>query len=229
MIAGLFGAYAIAAAMVRMRSDPAARGAEIDLSATEALFRMLDPLPVEHEVTGTVRAVAGNRATYTAPSYMYRSGDGVFVLLVASSDPVFARLARAIGTPALKEDPRYATMPARMANALALDALLHDWFAARSFADAAAALSAGDVPFSRVQSIADIVADPQFVAREAIVRLPDAQAGSLPAPCIVPRVVGERAPLLRTGPDVGEHNAQVFGELGLDAATLAMLRRERVI
>jgi crotonobetainyl-CoA:carnitine CoA-transferase CaiB-like acyl-CoA transferase len=229
VIAGAFAAFAIAAAMVRMSRDPGVPGFEMDLAATEALLRILDPLPVEYERLGTVRGPAGNRATYTAPSSMYATRDGVHVSLVASSNPIFARLARAIGRPELATDPRFASMQARVANGVELDALLREWFSARDAAQAAAALDAAEVPFSRVQSIADIVRDPQFVARGAIVRLPDDELGSVPAPGTVPRVSGDAPLPPRTGPAVGEHNAEVYGELGLDDAALSALRRDGVI
>lgn len=229
VIAGAFAAFAIASAMVKMRGDPRAPGFEIDLSATEALFRMLDPLPVEYEVQGVVRGPAGNRATYTSPSNMYRTRDGAWVSLVASSNPVFVRLAQALGRPALAQDPLYSSMAARIANMEPLDRLIHDWFASHEFAEVARTLDGCAVPFARVQSIAEIVHDPQFAARSAIVRLPDPDAGSLPAPCIVPRIIGETLPLPRTGPSVGEHNDEVYGALGVDAATLAALRQDGVI
>jgi crotonobetainyl-CoA:carnitine CoA-transferase CaiB-like acyl-CoA transferase len=228
-IAGVFAAFAIAAAMVRMRSDASAPGFEVDLAATEALLRLLDPLPVEHERMGAVRGPAGNLATYTAPSSMYRTRDGVWVSLVASSNPVFARLARALGTPQLAQDPRYSTMQSRVANLRELDALLREWFAAYDFGQVERGFVAAEVPFSRVQSIADVVRDPHFAARGAIVRIPDPELGSLPAPAIVPRIVGERFATPRTGPAVGEHNDEIWGELGLDERSLAALRSEGVI
>ncbi|WP_225879110.1 CaiB/BaiF CoA transferase family protein [Zeimonas arvi] len=229
VIAGAFGAFSIAAAMVRMRSRPDALGFEIDLSATEALFRMLDPLPVEYERCATVRGPAGNRATYTAPSNMYRTRDGVWISLVASSNPIFARVCDAIGRPELPQDPRFRKMPDRVANVEAIDAVIEAWFAGRDAIQVTDRLDECEVPYSRVQSIAEIVTDPQFVAREAIVRLPDPDLGSLPAPCIVPRIVGETMKTPRTGPAPGEHNEEIFGSIGLDAAALEALRREGVI
>lgn len=85
------------------------------------------------------------------------------------------------------------------------------------------------IPFSRIYTIADIVQDPHYLAHNAIVRLPDTDYGSLPAPCIVPRIVGREMPVPRTGPAVGEHNAEVYGEFGIDAAELAQLREAKVI
>lgn len=229
VIAGAFAAFSIAASMVRMRSDPLAQGFEIDLAANEAVFRMLDPLAAEHEFCGTVRSPAGNRATYTAPSSMYRTADGVWVSLVASSNPIFARVSQAIGKPELAHDSRYRTMSARVASSAELDDLLEHWFQMRDYATVARALDDFEVPYSRVQSIVEIVRDPQFLAREAIVRLPDPDLGSVPAPCIVPRIVGETFELPRSGPSVGEHNAEVFGRIGIDDDTLAGLRRAGVV
>jgi crotonobetainyl-CoA:carnitine CoA-transferase CaiB-like acyl-CoA transferase len=229
VIAGAFAGFSIAAAMVRMRSQPEAPGFEIDLAATEAVFRMLDPLPVEYERCDTVRGPAGNRATYTAPSNMYRTRDDVWISVVASSNPIFARLCKAIERPELVDDPRFGSMPARVANVEAIDSVVAAWFAGCDAQAVTARLDECGVPYSRVQSIADIVNDPQFAARQAIVRLPDPDLGSVPAPCIVPRIVGESLPIPRTGPSVGEHNAEIFGRLGLDATALEALRRDGVI
>ncbi|MEO7009040.1 MAG: CoA transferase [Caldimonas sp.] len=228
-VAGVFVAFSIAAEVARLRGDPQAMGVEVDLSATEALFRLLDPLAVEHEQLGIVRGPEGNRASYTAPSNMYCSADGTAFSLVASSNPIFARLCVAIGRPEWSSDSRFATNPARVLNLAELDAGLAAWFSTRDYAAIAAVLEAAGVPYAKVSTIADVAADPQMVAREAIVRLPDPDYGSLPAPCIVPRVAGREQPVPRTGPAVGEHNAEVYGALGLDAAELARLRAAQVI
>ncbi len=228
-VAGLFTAFSIAAEIARLRGDPAARGAEVDLSATEALFRLLDPLPVEHEQLGQVRMPAGNCASYTAPSNMYRSSDGAFFSLVASSNPIFVRLCQAIGRDDWAEAPRFRSNPDRVQHMAELDAGLAAWFAGQAFARIAEVLEQAGVPFSKVYTIEDIERDPQFIARGAIVRLPDPDYGSLPAPCPVPRVAGRELPTPRTGPATGEHNDEVYGSFGWSAEEIAHLRAERVI
>lgn len=228
-IAGLFGAFALAAELVKLRSDPAARGVVVDLSATEAVMRLLEPLPVEREQLGITRGRTGNRATYTAPSSMYRTADGTHITLVASSDATFRRLCDAIGEPALATDPRFANNVSRTAHSIELEALLSAWFARHSFAEAVAALAESGAPFTKVYDIDDVLADPHFQARQAVIRLPDPDLGSIPAPCVVPRVQG-RTPLSpRSGPAIGEHNAEVLGTIGLDAAALAGLKARGVI
>jgi crotonobetainyl-CoA:carnitine CoA-transferase CaiB-like acyl-CoA transferase len=161
---------------------------------------------------------------------MYRSADGVWMTLVGSSDPIFARLCRAMGRPDMARDPRFAGMTARLANALELDATIAAWFGATPADTALAACEREGVPLARVNDVAAAMREPQFVAREAVVRLPDPELGSLPAPCTVPRMMGaEPLPAPRTGPATGEHNDAVWGELGLDAAALDALRRDGVI
>ena len=228
-VAGLFCAVSIAAEVARARSAPQAKGVEVDLSATEALFRLLDFLPVEHEQLGFVRRATGNCATYTAPSNMYCSSDGVWFSLVASSESIFARLCNGLGHPEWIEDPRFSTNPRRVANLDQLNEVLERSFSKQSFAILADRLEQAGVPFSKIYTIRDIEHDPQFIARRAIVRLPDPDYGSLPAPCIVPRVKGRDLPIPRTGPSVGEHNAQVYANLGIQKKDLDMLRREGIV
>ena len=228
-VAGLFCAFAIASEMVRLRADPQALGVEVDLAATEALFRLLDPLPVEHEQLGQVRKPEGNRASYTAPSNMYRSRDGVYFSLVASSNAIFARVCEVVGRPEWATDPRFASNPARVRHLQVLDEGLSAWFEAQAYDAIAPQLEAGGIPFSKVYSIEDIERDPHYQAREAIIRLPDPDCGSLPAPCIVPRVPGRALPIPRTGPAVGEHNAQVYADFGVDATELARLKQAGVV
>ena len=114
-------------------------------------------------------------------------------------------------------------------NLVALDEGLGAWFAAHDYDTIERRLEDAGIPFSKIFTIADIEQDPHYRAREAIIRLPDPDYGSLPAPCVVPRVPGRELPIPRTGPDTGEHNAEVYGEFGLDAATLDALRAEKVI
>lgn len=228
-VAGLFCAFSIAAEVARLRGDPSAKGVEVDLAATEALFRLLDCLPVEHEMLGQVRRPAGNRASYTAPSNMYRSRDGMYFSLVASSDTIFARVCAVIGAPQLTQDPRFCNNLVRVKNLVALDDQLSAWFGAHDYADIAPQLEAAGIPFSKIYTIEDIEQDPHYIARQAIVRLPDPDHGSLPAPCVVPRVVGRTMQIPRTGPAVGEHNAEVYAAFGIGPEELQALRAQKVI
>lgn len=230
-MAGVFGAFAIAAALAERNALPPGErtGAEIDLAATEAMLRVLDPLAAEYRFSGVPRSRSGSRATYTAPSNVYRAACGTWFTLVGTGDGIFARICRAMDRSDLPEDPRFRGNRARVANLEALDAIIAEWAASAPFAQLAGRMAAHEVPFSRVNTIADVAADPHFRSREAIVEMPDADFGTVPGPGPVPRFMGRPFVPPRTGPATGEHNAEVWGELGLDASSLDALRRKGVI
>lgn len=231
VVAGLFGAFAISAALAERNATPPAQqqGVEIDLAATEAMMRLLDPLLAECRVGGVVRERAGSRATYTAPSNVYKSGDGAWFTLVGTSDPMFARVCRAMDRPEFIEDSRFVTNAARIANLEELDAIIAAWCGSMPFGELVEHLEREAVPFSKVYSSADVCADPHFQARGAIIELTDPQLGPIPAPGPVPRFAGRTFAMPEVGPDTGQHNAELFGRIGVDAKTLSTLRTEGVI
>ncbi len=231
-IAGLFGAFAIATALAERNAQPreAQRGAEIDLSATEALLRLLDPLAAEHRFSGAVRGRTGSRASYTAPSNVYRSADGAWITLVGSSDPIFVRLCAAMEQPGLADDPRFSSNVARTCHHVAIDDIVAAWAARHPFGGLAARLAQHEVPFSKVYSIADVLDDPHFRARGSFIELQDPQLGPIPAPAAVPRFVGRAAGAAPSvGPRTGQDNAAVYGALGLGAEEIARLRESGVV
>ncbi|MCV0439391.1 MAG: CoA transferase [Hydrogenophaga sp.] len=230
-IAGLFGAFAIATALAERNAKPLQeqKGVEIDLSATEALLRLLDPLAAEYRFSGVARERTGSRAGYTAPSNVYQTADGAWITLVGSSDPIFVRLCQAMGRPELACDPRFHTNVERTRHLAAIDDILAAWCASESLASLSGRLDAADVPFSKIYSIADAVQDPHFQARGAFIELPDPELGSIPAPAVVPRFVGRVAPQPCIGPATGQDNAAVYGRLGVDVAELEELRAARVV
>jgi crotonobetainyl-CoA:carnitine CoA-transferase CaiB-like acyl-CoA transferase len=230
-IAGLFGAFSIATALAERNATPRAqqRGVEIDLSATEAMMRLLDPLAAEYRFSGVARERTGSRAGYTAPSNVYQSADGAWITLVGSSDPIFARLCRAMERRELATDPRFDTNVHRTENLAVIDDIVAAWCRSQTFAQLAAQLDAAEVPFSKVYSIADAQADPHFQARGATIELMDPVLGAIPAPAPVPRFTGRTPHVPTVGPDTGQHNAQVYGALGVDAAKLDALKAARVI
>lgn len=230
-IAGLFGAFSIATALAERnaRPKPEQKGVEIDLSATEAMMRLLDPLAAEYKFNGVARNRTGSRAGYTAPSNVYQSADGVWLTLVGSSNPIFARLCRAMGREGLETSQAFLTNVRRTENLVAIDDIVAGWCKSLPFAELSACLDREEVPFSKVYSIADAQADPHFKARGATIELTDPVLGAIPVPAAVPRFTGRTAGVPCVGPDTGQHNAEVYGELGLNAADLDALAAAKVI
>jgi crotonobetainyl-CoA:carnitine CoA-transferase CaiB-like acyl-CoA transferase len=231
VVSGLFGAFSITSALAgRARSAPGTpRGCEIDLSATEALMRMLDPLAVEYQHQGLVRERTGARATYSALSNIFATQDGQWLTIVGTSDTTYRRMFDAMGRADLLEADRLATPAARLQHSNQIDGIVADWCRSLPLAEIQLILTRLEVPHSKVYTIEDVVSDPQVRARQALIELPDPDLGQLAAPCVVPRFSNHTPTTPRSGPGVGEHNAEVFGEFGVTPEELARLKALGVV
>jgi crotonobetainyl-CoA:carnitine CoA-transferase CaiB-like acyl-CoA transferase len=231
VVSGLFGAFSIAAALAgRARSAPGTpRGCEIDLAATEALLRMLDPLAVEYQHQGLVRERTGARATYSALSNIFATQDGQWLTIVGTSGTTYRRMFDAMGRADMLEADRLATPAARLQHSNQIDGIVADWCRSLPLAEIQLILTRHEVPHSKVYTIEDVVSDPQVRARQALIELPDPDLGQVAAPCVVPRFSNHTPTTPRSGPGVGEHNAEVFGEFGVTTEELARLKALGVV
>lgn len=229
-IGGLFGAVGVLAALGRRVMEPDAPGEEIDLSMTEAVFRLLDFLPIEHDQTGVVRERSGNANQYSAPAAVYTSSDARYISLSGSTNALFAANSRAIGRPDLPLDERYATNARRIGHSVELNALFARWMKEHTLEEILAAFEREGGTIAPVYSIDQIAADPQMVAREAIVSVPDADFGSVRMQNVVPRFVGNPGKVKSTAGRLGEHNHDFYiGQMGLSEAELQILREQSVV
>ena len=164
-----------------------------------------------------------------APSNVYRCADGD-LLIAANQDTVFGRLAQAMERPELATDPRYATHTARGENQLELDELIEAWTRTRTVAELEALFEATGVPSGRIFRAPEMLADPQFAAREAIIEVPHPTWGSIKMQNVFPKLSATpgsvRTPAPRTP---GQDNAEVYGALGVTAEELAALKEKGAI
>ena len=228
-IGGLFGALGVLAALYRLKEDPSSRGQEIDCSMTEAMLRTLDFLAIEYDQLGVVRTASGNSSQYAAPGNIYATRDGKWASIAASTQSIFERLCAALGLEALLADPRFADNPSRVSNRAAIDGIVGDAIGKLTLAELRERLSKHEVGFSPIYDAADVFTDPQFVAREAIVRVPDGELGEVRMQCVVPRFSETPGAVHRAGPALGEHNNEVYRALGLAADEIDRLRAAGVI
>jgi crotonobetainyl-CoA:carnitine CoA-transferase CaiB-like acyl-CoA transferase len=230
-IAGLFGAFAISTALAERARMPDAdyHGTEIDLAATEALSRLLDPLAAEMQFMNVVRQRNGSRATYTAPSNVFQSADGKWITIVGTGDPIFQRICKAMNREDLLIDPRFSNNKQRTQNLVELDQELAAWCRKHTMEFVVQRLNEYEAPYGCVNSIEDFAADPHFISRNALIDLPDEDLGSVKAPCIVPRFIGSDLPIPKTGPHRGQDNDQFYSSLGLSLEQIDELRSNKVI
>jgi len=200
------------------------KGQVIDVSLVESVFNVMESLVPEYDLLGEVRTRTGGALPGITPSNTYPTQDGGYVVIAGNSDPIFRRLMQAIGRPDLADDPALRSNDGRSAQAAMLDAAIADWSGSRSIAEALATLEAAQVPAGRIYSVADIVADPHYQARDMILptELPGGTAVKMPG--IVPKLSETPGAVRWSGPALGAHTDAVLADLGYDAAAIAALR-----
>ena len=229
-IGGLYGAIGVLAALSRRAIDPDAPGEEIDLSMTEAMFRVMDFLAIQYDQLGVVHERSGNANQYSAPAAVYQTRDGDYVSLSGSTNPLFAANCRAIGRGELASDPRFASNGKRVGHAAELNGIFSAWMREHSLAEILAAFEREGGTIAPVYSIKQIFEDPQMRAREAIVSVPDKDFGSVRMQGVVPRFTKNPGTVASAGGALGEHNHDFYvGQLGLSEDELAQLRERAAV
>ena len=227
-IAGIYAALGVLAALLRRARTGV--GGDIDVALSESVFSLLEGALPEYGALGSVRQPTGGGIATAAPSNAYKSRDGVWMLIAANSDPLFRKLAALMDRPGLADDPLYSGNQARCANAPALDDLIDGWSRTLDAGALDAALAAAGIPHTRVFTVADIAADPQFRARQMVLEVDDPQLGPILHPGVVPRMDGVSPVPRSTGPGIGADNEDVLrGLLGYDAERIAGLKAEGVL
>jgi succinyl-CoA--D-citramalate CoA-transferase len=227
-LASIFGVVgALLALHARERTG---RGQVVDVAIYEAVFMLMESLVTEHAKLGVLRQRMGPRLAGAAPSSIYPTSDGEWIIVAGNADNVFRRLAEAMGQPELADDPRYVTHLSRAANADALDETISEWTRELTADEVEAALEAAAVPCCKIYSEADIVADQHFWAREMLLRLQDGDLGELVIPGVVPKLSATPGSVRWLAPGLGEHNRDVFvDDLGLSEDELASLRADGTV
>jgi succinyl-CoA---D-citramalate CoA-transferase len=229
-LAGMFAVQGLLAALYR-RDALGGTGQVVDASIVEACFALLEGAVTEYDKLGVVRQPSGTGLRNVAPSNIYKSADGTWVVIAANADTLFRRLCEAMGQPELADDPRFATHATRGENADELDGLIADWAAGLPAAEIDAVLNQNGVVVSPIYTVADIVADSHYREREMVLRVQDPELGELAVPGFVPKLTGTPAVHRWTGPrEVGEHNREILGSLlGLSDEQLAGLAERGVV
>ncbi len=206
------------------------RGQVVDASIYESVLNMMESLVIDYDVGGYVRERTGSLLPRIAPSNVYPTRDGGWLVVGANQDSVWARMAEAMERPELATDERYATHAARGANQAELDALISEWSATFPADALAALLDRHGIPNGRIYRAPEMLADPQFRARASITRVRHPEYGEIAMQNVAPKLSRSPGAVRHPGPELGEHNGYVWGELaGLAPAEIAELESRGVI
>ncbi|TMA79525.1 MAG: CoA transferase [Deltaproteobacteria bacterium] len=227
-VGGLFLALGVVSALLERERTGVARA--LDLSNQDAIFAITDSWATIAAGLGMHAERVGNQHSFTAPYDALEARDG-WIVVGTASNRLFRRLCAAIGQPELASDDRFRHHRGRAARRRELNAIIGAWVRERTCAEVLAALGPGgaDVPCARVARPDELIDDPQLVARGMIEREPHPSLGE-----IVfhgnPLQFSDAAPRARRlAPALGEHNAEVYAEIGVEAAELERLRAAGIV
>lgn len=196
-------------------------GQVVDTALYESVLQVMEGLVPEYDHGGVIRERSGSVLPGIAPSNVYRCLDGEF-MIGGNNDTIFQRLAKAMGQPELATDERYATHLARGHHQAELDALINAWTETRTIDAVDALMIAHSVPAGRVYRAPEMLEDPHFAAREAIIEVETERYGPLKMQNAFPRLSRTPSKVRSPAPSiVGQHNAAIYGEvLGLSEVEL---------
>ncbi|MGH7762032.1 MAG: CaiB/BaiF CoA transferase family protein [Candidatus Dormibacteraceae bacterium] len=228
-IAALYATIGVLAAL--QRRNATGRGEVVDVALHESVFSLLEAILPEYGYSGAVRQRRGNALLGSAPSNIYPTGDGRHITIGANGDSIFRRFCAAIGQPDLSDDARFADNQSRRRNVMELDALIERWTLAHDLDEIWETLVVAEVPAAPVYSIADIVNDPQYQARDMILRMMGpGRIGEILVPGPVPRFEEAPSSVRWLGGAAGKDTASVLEELlGLTRADIERLTAMNVI
>ncbi|MSP37666.1 MAG: CoA transferase [Deltaproteobacteria bacterium] len=229
LIAGIFGSLSIMMALYH-RDQHGGSGQVIDLGLFEAVFRFLDFDPIQYDQMKTVHHRTGNRVAYVAPSSMFKTKDGKYLTLAASTQSVWLRLAEAIGRKDMTTDPKFLDNSARVENSIECNGVVGAWIEQHTRDEVIEHFDKHGVAYSAVFDMEDAFRDIQYRAREAMVRVPDPDLGEAIVQNVVPKFSDTPGSVDFLGRKLGEDNEAIYcGELGFSKEKLAELKAAEII
>lgn len=210
--------------------DVTGRGQVVDSAIFEAVLNMMESLVTEYDKTGYIRERTGAILPKIAPSNVYPTQDGSMVLIAANQDTVFARLAQAMRRPELAKQSEYVTHVARGEHQAQLDELIGTWTRTQTREELLALMQEFGVPAGLIYRAPDMLKDPHFQARNAIVSVPHPDFGELKMQNVAPKLSETPGGVRSPSPQLGEHNDDVYlNLLGIAADRYQQLKHRKVI
>lgn len=227
LAAGLFGTIGILAALESRHQT--GRGQMVDVAMLDSQVALLENAIARYLVTGEVPRPAGNRHSSIVPFEPFQTSDGE-VMVAAGNDALWRKLCQAIGRPELADDPRFITNPLRNQHYDQLKPQLEAVFATRSIAEWLEILEQAGVPNGPINSVDQVIKDPQVLAREMIVDIEHPVAGKVTMPGIPIRLSATPGSIRTPAPVLGQSTAEILQELlGYSEQQIAELKDKGVV
>jgi crotonobetainyl-CoA:carnitine CoA-transferase CaiB-like acyl-CoA transferase len=227
-ITAIYAAFGTVTAVVALGKT--GTGQVVDATLIESAFSFMEYHVPAFEKTGKIGMRTGPRLPDSAPNTLFPTSCGSYIHIAALADAVFRRLATAMGRPELGSDPRFAEMRNRNKHQDLIDGIVAEWTSTLPLEELESILTKGDVPASRIYTMADIFKDPHYSEREMLVPTPDEELGSVTLAGVVPKLSGTPGKLRWSGHRIGQDTREFLKEAaGLQDADVDRLIAQGVV
>lgn len=227
----LAATYATLGALMALRHrDQTGEGQVVDSSIYESVLAMMESVVPEYTQEGYVRERTGSILPKIAPSNAYPTLDGD-ILIAANQDSVYGRLCEAMGRPEMATDPRYIDHHSRGDHQEELDGIIADWARTMTSADIQALMDKHGVPAGKIFKAPDMIDNPQYIARDSIVKVDHPKYDKLYMQNVSPKLSKTPGAIKWAGPvEMGQHNSEVYGDiLGKSQDDMDSLHKDGII
>ena len=222
-------ATACAILMALRARDATGKGQVVDLAIIEPIFTVLGPQPIAYDQLGMVQERTGNRSNNNAPRNTYQTKDGKWVAISTSAQNIAERVMRLVGRPEFIDEPWFQKGSERAKHADELDEAVGSWISERTTDEVVEAFEEANAAITPIYNIADIMQDPQYQALDSIITVDDPELGPIRMQNVLFRLSETPGEVKWSGPRLGEHNEEVYGELGVDKERLDELAEKGVV
>ncbi|MBI1848063.1 MAG: CoA transferase [Candidatus Rokubacteria bacterium] len=223
---GIFCAYGIVNALLHRQQT--GRGQRVDGSLLETAISLLSYHAEGYLLTGAIPRALGSGHPALSPYRTFRCRDGQWVFIAGANDRFWQRLVEALDIPTLR-DPRFAKNLGRVQHREELERILADAIAGRDREPLLEVLEAGGVPATPVNTVDQVMRDPQTAARGMIQRVKHPRLGEIPVLGVPVKYSAMDPGIRRHAPIPGEHTDEVLAECGLTPDAIAALRARKVV
>jgi formyl-CoA transferase len=227
----LAATYACTGALAALHHrDKTGEGQVVDSAIYESVLNVMEATIPEYTASNHIRERSGATLPNVAPSNIYNCSDGM-LLIAANQDTVFQRLCEVMGQPELSSDPRFSNHTARGQRMEELDGIINEWTMTHTVADVDRLMAEAGVPAGRIYRAPEMLEDPHFKARDAIIDMPTEEWPNLKMQNVFPKMSKTQGEVRWSGvKELGAHNESVYGELlDLSSEELSNLREKSII
>lgn len=222
-------ATACAILMALRTRDATGKGQVVDLAIIEPIFTILGPQPIAYDQLGVIPERTGNRSSNNAPRNTYQTKDGKWVAISTSAQNIAERVMRLVGRPEFIDEPWFQKGSERAKHADELDEAVGSWISERTTDEVVEAFEKANAAITPIYNIEDIMRDPQYQALDSIITVDDPELGPIKMQSVLFRLSETPGEVKWSGPRLGEHNEEVYEELGVDEKRLKELAEKGVV